>query len=263
MTKVAILIPSPGAVDNVAKGTSEDCDKWVEFLCSDTGGAWNDSEIVRLTANPSSTNVCTAIATAASYDYAIVAFSGHGKIEKEDGEWITKVLLNDNPNDTKRWLPDYELRPRSPRGLVSIDSCRWDPTGQYRMKAANESVVNLSFSQYYEKREAHRKLFEDDLSKCERGTIMMYGCDFGEVAEDVHTRGGDPGGLFTFSLLKAAIAWHDAPSNSGVYKVNKAFTEAFARVKVLRPLQNPQFEPGRRLGHFPLAVKTVEHILYS
>jgi hypothetical protein len=131
------------------------------------------------------------------------------------------------------------------------------------MKTANENVVNLSFSQYYSKREAYRKLFEDDLLKCERGTIMMYGCDFDEEAEDVHTRSGDPGGLFTFSLLKAAAAWYDAPLSSGVYKVNTAFVEAFARVKVLRPLQNPQFESGRRLGYFPLAIKHVEEILFS
>lgn len=255
MTRVAIIIPSPGAEEEIASGTSEDCVAWKKYLVSNAGGAWSDDEIKILPTNPNVARVRSALDATVNYDYSIVAFSGHGKIENDQGEWITKVLLNDNVYDERSWMPDYDLRPRSQRGLLSIDSCRWDPSGQYgRTKFVNERVVYEGFSAV-DNRKLHRDLFDNDMMKCERGTIMMYGCNYDEVSSGVHTKSREPGGLFTFSLLKAAFAWYAEPSNKGIFKVHQAFSHAVNRVHALQPQQNPQLEAGRRLGYFPFVIK--------
>lgn len=252
MTRIAILIPSPGEAENVAAGTSEDCIAWKNYLRSNAGGAWDDAEIRTLPVNPSSVRVLFELTATVRYEYAFVAFSGHGKIEQVDDEWVTKLLLNDKDE----WIPDYKLRPQSPWGLVSVDSCRWDSTGMFKgLKFANESVSFSRIAEDLKYREAHRALFDSSLAKCERGTITLYGCDFAEFASGKHKRRTEVGGLFSFSLIEAANAWYENIGTSGVLSVLSAHKGAVPRVKADEPEQNPIIEAGRRLGFFPFSVK--------
>ena len=261
MTRRAILIPSPGPLNTpenqrIGIGISKDCVEWRRFLCSNAGGAWDDDdEIVTLNPNPSVDEIQSVLAGTKNVDYSFVAFSGHGKIEydKDDEEWVTKLLVNESDK-----LPDYMLRPLSPRSLISVDSCRWDPSGIFKIAMANESAkIRGAYFSTDSVRLAHRRLYDDCIQRCERGAIFMYACDYTEEASAAHTRGGKLGSLFTFKCVEVAETWYKSARGNECIKINDAFPSIQRKVGEIEPEQKPQLHGGRRLGYYPLAVKAV------
>ena len=82
MKRRAILIESSNVTGHDdLPGARVDVTNWRNFLKSDLGGAWEDSEIVTLR-KPASQEVDLQL-NAGADGYCLVAYSGHGK----DGSW--------------------------------------------------------------------------------------------------------------------------------------------------------------------------------
>lgn len=81
MKRIALLL----GCDTVDISTRYDVDTWESFLQSNRGGAWENTEIMKLV-DPSKTEVTSKLESIRSrYDYLLLIFAGHGGIKKENG----------------------------------------------------------------------------------------------------------------------------------------------------------------------------------
>lgn len=245
MKRHAILIATPGSPGSGADNACVDVAEWQAFLMDLPGGAWEKDEIDTFT-NPERDRLAEAMGRASECDYAVVTFSGHGKLGIHDGEPTTMVSVYAG----EPAVPYFELRPRAARTLLVLDSCRWAPRTVLETFAAKRgaSLVEKAV------RNAYRRFFEEEVLKTERGTIILYGCGIGEESRDwYHEK--RPGGLYTLALLDAAQQWVSTASNKQVRNVVDAHRVAEVEVVRRNPEQHPDIRHGRRLGVFPLAVR--------
>lgn len=241
MARKAILIEASEVPRQTPlPGAKEDVINLSRFLRSMAGGEWHSSEIDVL-ANPSVATVLATIAAARSADYAFVSFSGHGRhvVGKDIDE--TRILLRDGE------LSAFQLNTGSDRVTVIIDACRHvsELIGEQRSLQANAGQLSYNL-------QSTRALFDSELRLCERGAIYMYGCDLNEGANE-----NSKGGLFTRSLIGVGDDWFAGPhtKSSDVLSIQQAFAGAAVITTRRAPQQHPQYQPGRRLHHFPFAVK--------
>jgi hypothetical protein len=245
MKRRAILIAAPGVPDSGADNAPLDVVAWRSFLIGVSGGAWDDAEINDDLVNPSRAQLNAVLEEAADCDYAIVTFSGHGRGEVVNGELTTMVL----PCPSESAIPYYELRPRSARTLLVLDSCRWAPQAIVEKFAAKRLT---SVGEKVE-RTVYREYFDAQVMRCERGSIILYGCGIGQESRDWYSE-TTPGGLYTHALLGAAKGWAATAAGKAALDVVQAHRLAAPDVTRRNPEQAPDIRHGRRLGVFPLAV---------
>jgi len=221
-------------------GAKSDANNLYKYFTSLAGGAWAYSEISILS-HPLKRDLESAVNLTASFDYTIVAFSGHGYFSETKDQ--TCVIINDNEE-----ICESELTPNSPRKLMILDTCRGiEEKVEEKTSIAARLILESAASQYQ-----YRELYEASISKCERGTIKLYSCDKDESAQESKL-----GGNFTSSLIKCGYNWHDVTESnrSSVLPINNAFHFAEKITNQLDRDQHPQMTAGRRLGYFPWAIK--------
>ena len=253
MKRKAILIESSNVKgQKEIPGARVDVKSWLNFLKSDLGGAWSESEIV-VFSKPSPATVTRELPVDSDC-YCFVAFSGHGS----DGT----VVLSDDCAD----FPIESLKPKGRQGTLIVDSCRGverEPYGPSGQAVANE-LLNRStvrdaraaqFSSAVEASESlnlkrsgkiitHRQIWDEELKKCGVGVVEMLACAKGQAA------GEDPsaGGYYTSLLLESADSWKRTATTSA-HTTKDAHDYAAAK---LPEQQTPEYRP---LGlAFPFAV---------
>lgn len=233
MNKKALLI-SADLAEDPRPGIPRDLRDWSEFLRSNNGGAWNDSEIMERI-NPSRQDVLWAIAALEGADYAMTIFIGHGYVEDDDmGVPVTYMNLKD-----EEVISERELNPKAKRYLSVLDCCRkYEPL---------EEAINFSKAATLEERYDAvdiRQAYERAISKAEAGWVRFYAADLNQAAADKAS--------FSNLLIKDAVSW--SRNNSGMLNTlecSKRLTERFAEKN---PQQTPVHDAGRRLNYFPIAV---------
>lgn len=255
MKRKAILIESSNVSgQSDLPGARVDVQNWQNFLKSSLGGAWDETEVVTLR-KPLSSEV-TAALNVENDCYCFVAFSGHGT----DGA----VVLNDYRDN----FPISDLRPKSRRGTLIVDSCRG--LNEARMTnfsrgimAANESLgrevalnakdgrsTDFKKSAYLESlimtRNAHSTKWSGSILASTAGIVEMLSCAKGQGA------GEDPkaGGFYTALLLQSADLWELNTFGAGVHTTRNAHDHA---VSLLPPQQTPEYKPDNLA--YPFAVK--------
>jgi Caspase domain len=258
MKRKAVLIESSRVKDHKAlPGALVDVANWISFLQSDLGGAWRESEIATLS-HPSLSQVENELSNDKG-DYCFVAYSGHGR----EGN----VFLNDYWVD-QNGLAISNLKPKTARGTLIIDSCRGVEAAKFiKFSAVNEGRKVASESYYgrsvqfasANEIEAHEILehagikptakqrWETSLSGSPEGIVEMLACSEGQGAEE------DPiaGGYYTSLLLQSADLWLRGGPNSNIHTTREAHYYAASK---LPPQQIPEYKP--LWLHFPFAVKT-------
>jgi hypothetical protein len=257
MNRKAVLVESSDVKNhNDLPGARVDVENWRNFLKSNLGGSWADSEIVTLR-KPFSSDVTAAVKLPTDY-YCFVAFSGHGR----EGS----VVLNDY--NTSFAISDF--RPTTDRATVIIDSCRGVERAQRlsfiktATAFANESRTELvaknaleegratifaSLDNIYNRAEnlsLRQNRWEKALRDSAKGTVEMLSCAKGQGA------GEDPaaGGYYTSLLLQSAAKWLETNSTAKIHTTKEAHDHA---ASLLPPQQTPEYRP---LGlAFPFAVK--------
>jgi hypothetical protein len=229
MKRLAFLIGGTYRTsDNDLPGVVADIRAWKKFLSSSFGGSWTDDEIIDLSGKDKAA-ISVELGRGAGVDYSLVCFSGHGCLVKDRfGFSVTKVLITDRDE-----MLEYELNPESPWCTMVFDCCRKLPTEE-KVAFANETITTPWIDDT-------RTRFEEELRKCERGLVKVFAADVGEAAADNRS----------FSRVLISVAQNLDNYSDGVLRINKAVQLAG---EAMPKQQNPVYEGGRRLRHFPFAV---------
>jgi hypothetical protein len=206
ITRKAIMIGSPGQKNTelYLKGVDADLHHFISFLKSPIGGSWEDNETAGLFKCPL-VNLIELFQSTIT-DYLLVYFSGHGHHTLKD----TYIKINDSES-----LSISELISiiRAPKALIIIDS---------KSKSLDKEYSNLSSSDYltfkstYSKTNTSEK-YKKIISECPDSIVIAYSCSVGEISNDTEL-----GGLYTYSLLKTTLQWHEYQTENNVL----SFTEA-------------------------------------
>lgn len=216
--------------DNSLSGVGSDISAWKQYLMSPYGGSWAEDEILDLSGR-SKDNIVSMLQVGRAIDYSLVCFSGHGYLTKDKfGFNMTMTLVNDVDEMSER-----ELNPGSPWCMQVFDCCRKGAENE-KVAFSNEAL-NKSF-QYNT-----RILFENELLKCERGLVKVFAAGEGEEADDNRS--------FSRVLMEVSKLMVGT-CQDGVLRIDDAVR--FAQIE-MPPQQTPVYLGGRRLHHFPFAVK--------
>lgn len=186
-------------------GVKIDIANFSNFLISNSGGAWESTEIDTYM-NIRKTDLISLLGKYyySNIDFLIIYFSGHGGQDRE-----TMLELNQY-NES---ISETDLLYKSDRQLNIYDCCRSYPeikTDSLLMKKAL-----FSESESYLRRRI-RLLYEERIMSARTQQVKLFSCSVGEYSNDTRE-----GGLYTQNFLKAA------KKNSNTFKlVSEAHEEA-------------------------------------
>lgn len=188
MKRHALLIGNTGGLP----GVIVDLENYENFLLSDTGGAWNSSEI-EIFENPSSDDLRIRIDELKNdkrerLDYCFIAYCGHGA---QIGQQV--VIEINSKGDV---ISANDLKEIAPRQVNIFDCCRVIQ----KQKRIIESRVTKSFSREdLSYRQFVRKLYEEQIMGAVEQNLCLYACSTNESANDTKQ-----GGLYSYFLISAA-----------------------------------------------------------
>ncbi|MGY8666213.1 caspase family protein [Bradyrhizobium sp. UFLA05-109] len=246
MNRKALLIGSPGVKgsDSYLRGVARDLQNYDRFLRSPVGGAWKPEEILTLE-DPPASQVQNEIRSLKSADYSFVLFSGHGYFSANPRSTIV-CLRKDEEMDSA------ELRQGSPKHTLLLDCCRVverEILAEDVLAKADKASKRLNSSEC-------RRYFDEAISKCSTGLIVLHACDVDEAAADDSRRGG----YYAYSLLDSADSWavSDTTDLSKSYRTLRTPRAHDLAAQVVMKLsgnrQNPQIEKPRTEPYFPFAI---------
>lgn len=234
MRRKAIII---GGNDNnndaPSCGVVADVTAWERFLHASLGGAWLNSEIVTIL-DPSRAEVLDAIRLAGDSDFALVTFSGHGYVTKDNyGFTETRLYLSGNEEISER-----DMNTGSHWCLAIFDCCRrFDiEAPPIDVNFANEALTSTGAN-------VARQIYENAIERCEKGYVKVYSAGLHQMAQDEDS--------FTRAMIDCAKENIDRKQD-GILRINEAVE--LAKRKLTRQ-QVPEYRGGRRLGHLPFAIK--------
>ena len=214
-------------------GAQRNLEHWHSFLVSPLGGAWLDKKEVHVLSNPSKADMQTQLRSAAADGYVIVVFLGHGEFRK-DLLGFPEVFLSLHGSDA---ISERELNPRSDRCSIIVDLGQNESTiKSIAMQPTDFDEIRLSRA---------RELFDSEVTRAEKGCVKVYAANLNRETQHNHS--------FSATLIEQSIEW--AQRHHGTLDLHQAIsqtTEIFERKTLL---QGPRYQGGRRLHHFPFAVK--------
>ncbi|HEV2265571.1 MAG TPA: caspase family protein [Stellaceae bacterium] len=244
MKRQAMIIINPGeyGADNYCEGVNKDGDLYQRFLSSSIGGLWNSAEIIFLE-SPELWKVQSGIAAMMSADYSMAVFCGHGYTDHNDSSIIE--LKRDIE------IPATELRRGAPKHTVILDCCRIR-TPKTRMLVEARKMAKAAPKLYPS---LCREYYDEYLTKCPPGLVVLQACRSGETAGDDSERGG----FYSYSLLSHIQNWSEtfeaAPSDYEIISVIKAHDDISNSVsRISGGRQHPEIIKPRSSPYFPLGI---------
>jgi Caspase domain len=182
MKRIALLI---GNTTNL-QGVKVDLAKFRNFLLSNSGGAWIESEITTLQ-NPSRVGLLQTIQQIKTnkFNYAVVFFSGHGAHARR-----TVLEINQSGD----LVEDKELHGIAPRQLSIHDCCRSQLVSFTESAALGASTFSTRSASSY-----IRQKYEARIMQAVEQQANLYSCSIGQVAYET-----SQGGIYTSNLLQSA-----------------------------------------------------------
>ncbi|MDI7211850.1 caspase [Leptospira santarosai] len=239
MLKRKALLLGNSIVPPSLAGVKKDIVKYKDFLSSNNGGAWENSEIL-ISLNEDFNTILQKVREISFADFSFVLIAGHGE---------HRITNNNQRGETHLWISNSDAIPVSycypttTKSLIIIDVCR-------EVVRVNKVVLDYSESFPFSKsmgisREEYRKRYENSIISNPEGRITLFSCDLNQAAGD----NGD-GGVFSNNLLYSVS--NDRQGN--VISVDKAFD--FAKEKTLKENfpQSPTIDAGRRKHFYPFGL---------
>ena len=234
MKRQAILIAASPASDP-APGVYPDIISWDAFLRSRIGGAWLDEEILNASNHPGE-ELCKLIKSVGNVDYSMIIFAGHAKRVRTEMPWTElQILLG-----TGESILERELNPGTARCSMILDCCR---TGSLEERQ-DFSIKKAAVLENKEELSIYREAYNTQLASAEGGLVKVYSTEDGVDAIDENT--------FSQHLVLQANIWADR--YHGVLNLRDGVRLASDSIAKFVPQQKPEYQGGRRLNHFPLAV---------
>lgn len=167
------------------KGVDKDLFNYNNFLRSDAGGAWLQSEI-KILHNCGRREIISTI-NKCNADYSFVVFSGHGFINSKDG--LTYVCVNNG------YIDETELDTGINKQTLLLDCCREVSAG---LGESFEKGDIIQKRQTIRKIFSPRRKFDRALELSGNGQFTGYACEVDETSGDNLTMGG----IYSSALLK-------------------------------------------------------------
>ncbi|WP_185731203.1 MULTISPECIES: caspase family protein [unclassified Burkholderia] len=246
MNRKALIIASPGkkGTDGYLPGVERDMKRYKEFLKSPLGGAWRDDEIAVLE-NPSKAIVDVNIILQSMADYSFTVFCGHGRHIGNPGS--TYVQINDVTE-----IDSNLLRKGAEKHTLILDCCRVVyPTIVMDSVMAKRAAEGPTLNP-----QECRRFFDQRISECASGIVVMHACSLNETAGETSNEGG----YFSSAIVKCSRSWHqnsdtDTEKQYSILSASRAFDLADTDVKARSGgRQNPTIEKPRVEKQFPFAV---------
>ena len=247
VSRKALIIGSP---DEKIPGVKVDVKALNDYLKSPIGGLWFDFEIMVLM-SPSTSTLRNQISQLKLRDYSLVFFGGHGYYSAERKRNILKI----NPNEE---FDSLELRAGAIKHTLILDCCRKVESERRLSESVTKAMTLDSVSGQTLNPSRCRSYFDQAISQCDNGLVVMNACSIGEVANE----NDKDGGYYTSSLIDANEQWArrmlstvnvtNSPSTFSTQNSHNAATE---RVRLLSGgRQTPSFEAPRAERRFPFTV---------
>jgi hypothetical protein len=219
-----------------------DLARYLAFLESDHGGAWEREEIT-VFRSPSLRKVEATIGARSDIDFSLVVFAGHGHHDGDE----TSVWVNDHESCSVSALNTFARRQ-----MIIVDACRTPLRGELFEKRADFGG-EVGWPPDFEYRASCRALYDEAIRGAEMGQSIAYASSPGEAAGDTSR-----GGRFSRSLLDVSEQWSRSAERGGratlVLDVPSAVSHVQQIFRRNRYPQTPQLENGRRFHSFPIAV---------
>jgi hypothetical protein len=249
MKRRAILIEAANLKgQNPLPGAVVDVKNYQRYLCSIDGGNWFSSEI-RPLSKPSKSELLEEIRKAEQEaEYLFISFSGHGYTKKANPyifpapsvNQLTMLCINDTDE-----ISISEINPRIKNFLIA-DSCR---TIELLDESYESLRKSLTASVRTDREIQARMMFDTTVQQAEAGQIIAYSCGINEGAGEDKNRGGN----FSASMIESGLQLAGSGQRR-IITTHETFETARMIVRKLSAQQNPEYNPGRRLRHFPFAV---------
>ena len=224
MTRRAVIIS-----DSLQSENRSVAEAWDKFLRSNLGGAWSHQEIMR-SSNGEREGILAEIHQAKEVNYSLLIFVSRGEFRKADLPWPeAHILLNDGSV-----LSESEINPGTPRCTLIFD---WSVQGDDNVAVGNDCSDERS--------DESRTVFERAMETAEAGLVRICASVSGE--------GSIKGPSFSSQLFSVAQRW--AETNDGALSLQKAVSLVNATANKLHPALKTEYQGGRRLHHFPFAVR--------
>jgi hypothetical protein len=224
MTRKAVII-----LDSLQAENRSVTEAWDRFLRSNLGGAWSSQEIMRSSSGKREA-ILAEIHHVKEVDYSLLIFVGRGEFRKADLPWPeAHILLNDGSV-----LSETEINPGTPRCTLIFD---WSVQGDNDVAVGNDCSGERS--------DESRAVFERAMETAEAGLV--------KICASVSGEGSIKGQSFSSQLFSVAQRW--AETNDGALSLQKAVSLVDATANKLHPALKTEYQGGRRLHHFPFAVR--------
>ncbi len=250
MNRLAIIISAPGGYDKTTdylQGIEKDVGNWYNFFSSDIGGAWDKTEI-EVIPDPTINDINNLQnhLKKNTYDFVILAFSGHG--EYNDIERTNMYYINNEIIPESKFLFDVK------RQLSIFDACRvYNPN--LRKSRSNARHFSNSGQEQYSRKKC-KELYNNAILELPSVKGYLYSCSRGEGAIDT-----DNGGLFTLNLIEAIETISN--QKSGIITEYQAFDKAKTyTLEESNNEQNPSYKLQKN-ARFPIGVSSIANRLIS
>ena len=241
MKRRAILVGHIGG----QLSTNADLDKVYKFLCSNRGGAWEPSELIRL-ANVSRHEFETLLyaTRAGKYDFVFFYFSGHG-------EYTRGTSLELNPQGET--INESELSGLGSRQLNIFDCCRKLPE-KVTLKLANFVAMDSLVESRNWERKVCRELYDVRNMTAAPQLMSLYACEIDQYAHDFGR-----GGVYTNHLIDAATTFQ------GNFLLvseahNKAIEPTSREARLHGAVQTPDYFMAKLPSRFQMVLAVTPHI---
>jgi hypothetical protein len=237
-------------------GCKRDAERFEAWLKNPGGGAWNNDEVMVIH-DPWQFELDKYKESLDGADYAVVAFSGHGRIVEDWSGRRKQMITIGNNTDAGTEIDFDSLTPRAAKRVMSCDACREVHAAARLVENYQKRLAGLAkFAEQYYTRADYRRAFEKALLNAREGEFKMFSCSPNEYAGDDAVNGG----FFTDALLSSSADWCGNQSRENILTVGEAFmaacpiVAAAARHAGHEP-QNPVATSSIRTGlPFPFAV---------
>ncbi|HDR8989918.1 TPA: caspase family protein [Burkholderia vietnamiensis] len=246
-SRKALIIGSP---DENIPGVKIDVDNLIKYFKSPFGGLWYENEITTLI-SPSTNEIRMEIEALKTKDYSLIFFAGHGYHSNQRGSTILHV-------NSRETISSLELRNGARKHTLILDCCRKREDERRLLKATMESMTFDSAREATPNPMECRKYFDEEISQCDDGIVVMNSCSIDETAGENESSGG----YYTSALIDSAnklarvkLTTINLKTNYAAFSTQQCHNAAAAQVKLLSGgRQTPAFESPRSEKKFPFAV---------
>ena len=192
MDRLTIIIKGYSKTELELNSDREFVKKYLTFLTSNVGGAWDLEEEIIVLEDPT-IEILGQIVEDLTPDFVLLIMIGHGATQGD------RQLFQINASTI---IQAGQLALDVHKQLVILESCRTHTNGKIKTVDLNDRIPqfrNGGLVRSPRTKEDARNLYISVINECPNGLVICYPCNDNELAS---------GYYFSFALLRRSFEWH-------------------------------------------------------